>query len=62
MEASGDRPLDLLRIMNIHVRIDHDRVLDVVMRRERPKKHVLGFALLRLPKLDVEMIASDAAK
>src|SRR2546423_9546873 len=38
LEAGRNGPFHFLRIVNVHVRIDHDRALDVVMRRERAER------------------------
>ncbi len=61
LEARRDGPFDLQRVMHLHVVVDHDHLLEVVVRAERRADHVFGLALVRLADLDVEVVAADAA-
>src|SRR3984957_9390580 len=61
LETGRDGPFDFSFIIDIHVHIDDDDLLDVVMATERAHDDVLRFALALLVELDGEMVAAGAA-
>ena len=61
LEPGRNRPFDLAWLVDIHVHVDHDHLLDVVVARERAHDDVLRLALARLIDLDRQMIAAGSA-
>src|SRR5690349_8871100 len=61
LEARRDRPFDFGRIVHIHIGIDDDDLLDVVMRAERAQDDVLRFAFALFVELHPQVIAAHAA-
>src|SRR3984957_404037 len=60
LETGRDGPFDFSFIIDIHVHIDDDDLLDVVMATKRAHDDVLRFALALLVDLDGEVVAAGA--
>src|SRR5579872_3531774 len=61
LETGRNRPFDFVLIINVHVHVDHDNLLDVVMRAERSHDDVFRLTLAGLLSLDGKVITVGTA-
>ena len=61
LESCGNGPLDFHRVVNVHIVIDDDDLLDVGVAGKRAHDDVLGLALPALGDLHVQVITAYTA-